>query len=155
MKLIALRDGLELINGTAQVEILRSQVDGKMAKLLTGAGGACRQIFTASFIQIHGLDFVNDGFPVNKSINDALLLFQEVNEEEFLSLSSDQRFNITHKPISSLNIVPSSPLHAYLRWFFQLVPFSRYPFKCRFVKMVTNFEKCLRRQELYYKSNKI
>ncbi|KAI6661839.1 hypothetical protein LOD99_9791 [Oopsacas minuta] len=52
------------------------------------------------------------------------VLFDEVNEEEFLSLSSVNRFNVTHRPISDLEIIPSSPLHAYLRcfgWFLHLI----------------------------------
>ena len=43
---------------------------------------------------------------------------------EFLSLSSDKRFNIPHRPISDLDTIPSSPLHAYLRcfgWFLNLI----------------------------------
>ena len=110
-------DGLELTSGICQVEIQRSQLDGKMAKILSGAGGACCQFCTATFKQIHDLDMVKDGFTTNRSITDAKVLFEEVYEEEFLSLSSNQRFNITHKPISDLDIIPSSPLHAYLRCF--------------------------------------
>ena len=63
-------------------------------------------------------------FPINRSITYAKVLFEEVNEEEFLSLSSDERFDITHRPISDLDIIPSSPLYAYLRsfgWFLYLV----------------------------------
>ena len=45
-------NGLELTNGSAKVEILCSQLDGKMAKILSGAGGCC-QFCTATFTQIH------------------------------------------------------------------------------------------------------
>ena len=65
-----------------------------------------------------------DGFPINRSITDAKVLFEVVNQDEFLSLSSDKRFIITHRPISELDIIPSSPLHAYLRcfgWFLNLI----------------------------------
>ena len=117
-------NGLELTSRICQVEIQRSQLDGEMAKILSEAGGACCQFCTATFKQIHDSDMVKDGFPINRSITDAKVLFEEVNEDEFLSLSSDKRFNITHKPISDLDIIPSSPLHAYLRcfgWFLYLI----------------------------------
>ncbi|KAI6647712.1 hypothetical protein LOD99_8553 [Oopsacas minuta] len=70
--------GLELTSGFCEVEIQRSQLDGKIAKIISGAG-------------------------------DLKVLFDEINEEEFLSLSSDNRFNVTHRPISDLEIIPSSP----------------------------------------------
>ena len=47
--------------------------------------------------------FVNDGFPINRRVQDARTLFEEVNEDDFLS---------------------ASPLHTYLRtfsWFLTLV----------------------------------
>ena len=43
-----------------------------MAKILSGAGGACCQFCTASFKQIHDPDIVKDGFPINRSITDGL-----------------------------------------------------------------------------------
>ena len=100
-------DGLELTSGICQVEIQRSQLDGEMVKILSGAGGGCCQFCTATFKQIHDPDMVKDGFPINRSITYAKVVFEEVNEEEFFSLSSNQRFNITHKPISDLDIIPS------------------------------------------------
>ena len=86
-----------------------------MAQILSGAGGASCQFCTATFKQIHDVDIVNDGFPINRFISDAKVLFEEVNEEQFLSLTTDQRFNLTHVPLSDIDIIPSSPLHAYLR----------------------------------------
>ena len=87
-----------------------------MAQILSGAGGASCQFCTATFKQTHDVDIVNDGFPINRFISDAKVLF-EVNEEQFLSLTTDQRFNLTHVPLSDIDIIPSSPLHAYLRCF--------------------------------------
>ena len=87
-------NGLDLINcHHASVVILRSQLDGKMAEILSGAGGASCQFCTATFKQIHDVDIVIDGFPINKLISDAKVLFQEVNEEQFLSLTTNERFN--------------------------------------------------------------
>ncbi|KAI6648338.1 hypothetical protein LOD99_12147 [Oopsacas minuta] len=98
--------GLELTSGFCEVEIQRSQLDGKMAKIISGAASACCQFCTATFKQIHDPDIVKDGFPINRSITDLKALFDEVNEEEFLSLSSDNRFNVPHRPISDLGIIP-------------------------------------------------
>ena len=43
-------NGLQLTNGIhASVEVLRSQIDGKMARILSGAGGASCQFCTATF----------------------------------------------------------------------------------------------------------
>ena len=47
-----------------------------------------------------------------------------MNEEQFLSLTTDHPFNLTHVPLSDIDIIPSSPLHAYLRcfsWFMHLI----------------------------------
>ena len=44
-----------------------------------------------------------------------------MNEEQFLSLATDPRFNLIHVPLSDIDIIPSSPLHAYLRCFSWLV----------------------------------
>ena len=92
-----------------------------MAQILSGAGGAPCQFCTATFKQIHDVDIVNNGFPINRFISDAKVLFEEVNEEQFLSLTTDQRFNLTHVLLSDIDIIPSSPLHAYLRCFSWLI----------------------------------
>ena len=117
-------NGLSLSNGHAEVKIIRSHFGTKMAKILSGAGGASCQLCTASFAQIHDISFVNTGYPINRTIHDVRALFEEVDEDEFLSLPSIQRFNLTHKLISDKDIVSASPLHAYLRtfsWFLLLV----------------------------------
>ena len=76
-------------------------------------GGASYQFCTATFKQIHDVDIVNDGFPINRFISDAKVLFEKVNEEQFLSLTTDQRFNLTNVPLYNIDI--SSHLNAYLR----------------------------------------
>ena len=72
-------NGLELTNGFCEVEIQGSQLDGKMAKILSGAGRACCQFCTATFKHIHDPEMVKDEFPINRSITDAKVLFEEVN----------------------------------------------------------------------------
>ena len=110
-------NGLKLSKGHANVRTVRSMFDTKMAQILSGAGGANCQLCTARFDQIHDIEFVLQGFPINRTIQDAKILFQEVEGEEFLSLRSDDRYNITHPPASDKDIVSASPLHAYLRCF--------------------------------------
>ncbi|KAI6651422.1 hypothetical protein LOD99_5229 [Oopsacas minuta] len=116
--------GLCLHNSNAEVKIIRSHFDIKMEKILCGAGGANFQMCIATFQQIHGISIVQNGFPIKGTIRDARDLFDEVDEEEFLSLPTNQKFNLTHKPISEKDIISASPLHAYLRafsWFLLLI----------------------------------
>ncbi|KAI6651375.1 hypothetical protein LOD99_5342 [Oopsacas minuta] len=107
-------NGLSLIGGHIQVDIVRSLFDTKMAGLLDGAGGASCQLCTASDEEIKSIDWVRSGFPINRLISDAWQLFDEVNEDDFFKLPSKQRLGITHKPTSDINIIAASPLHAYL-----------------------------------------
>ena len=65
-----------------------------MAQILSGVGGASCQLCTAMFTQIHDIDLVKDGFSINRSIQDAQSLFEEVDEDDFLSLPSNERFNL-------------------------------------------------------------
>ncbi|KAI6653036.1 hypothetical protein LOD99_3872 [Oopsacas minuta] len=116
--------GLCLHNGNAEVKIIRSHFDTKMAKVLSGAGGANCQMRTATFQQIHDISIVQNGFPINRTISDARDVFDEVDEEEYLSLPTNKRFNLIHKPISGKDITSASPLHTYLRtlsWFLFLI----------------------------------
>ena len=77
-------NGLVLGSGIhASVEVIRSQVHGKMAKILSGAGGASCQ-----FCMLHSCRYMipilsKDGFPINGFISEAKVLFEEVDEEEF------------------------------------------------------------------------
>ncbi|KAI6647699.1 hypothetical protein LOD99_8540 [Oopsacas minuta] len=76
------------------------------------------------FQQIHDISIVQNGFPINRTIRDARDVFDEVDDEEFLSLPTNQRFNLTLKPISEEDIISASPLYAYLRafsWFLLLI----------------------------------
>ncbi|KAI6648100.1 hypothetical protein LOD99_11909 [Oopsacas minuta] len=119
-----IQDGLSLIGGHAQVEIVRSLFDTKMAGLLDGAGGASCHLCTATDSQIKSLEWAHSGFPINRLISDARQLFEEVDEEDYLKLPSNQRVGITHQPTSNIDIIAASPLHAYLcvfRWFMLLI----------------------------------
>ena len=110
------QSGISLHNRNAEVTIIRSHFDTKMAKILSGAGGASCQLCTATFAEIHDIGFVKYGFPINRKIQHARTLFEEVNED-FFSLPTNKRFNLTHKPISEIDIISASPLHAYLGTF--------------------------------------
>ena len=50
-----------------------------MAPILSGAGGANCQLCIATLKQIHDLEFVLEGFPINRAIHDARI-FEEVDE---------------------------------------------------------------------------
>ena len=59
--------------------------------------------------------------PINSIISDAVDMFGEMEDiESFFLLASNQRFNLTHQPISPIDINSASPLHSYtcvFRWF--------------------------------------
>ena len=79
--------GLHILNGmNARVELIRSEVEGKMTHILSSAGCACCQICTATFKHIHNLDIVRDGFLINRYISDLKNFLEDVNEEEFLPM---------------------------------------------------------------------
>ena len=61
---------------------------------------------------------------MNRLISDSWKLFDDVDEDEFLNLPTNQSIGITHKPTSDINILSASPLHAYLcvfRWFMLVI----------------------------------
>ena len=117
-------NGIPLPAGIIRVKIIRSMFDCKMAGILSGAGGAHCQLCTANIKELHDVELIGEGFPINRSISAARELFETVNKVEFLALPSNDRFGITHEPISDIDIICSSPLHAYtciFRWFMTLV----------------------------------
>ena len=98
--------------------------DGKMSGILTGAGGAKCQLCTASHKELHDVELIRSGFPINRTITAAKEIFSDVDEEEYLSLPSKERFGLTHQPVSDINVNSASPLHSYacfFRWYMLLV----------------------------------
>ena len=97
----------------------RTMFDGKMSKLLSGAGGASCQLCTVTHAQLKDLELIRSCFPINRQIQDAIAIFIDVDKEEFLKLDSNSRLGLTHPPTSTIDIIPASPLHSYLcvfRW---------------------------------------
>ena len=95
-----------------------------MSGILSGAGGAECQLCTATFKDLHDIELVRSGFPINRTVSAAREIFFSVNKDEFLSLPSQERFGLTHEPLSDIDIIPASPLHSYtcvFRWFMTLV----------------------------------
>ena len=80
---------------------------------------------TATHDDLKDRELIEDGFPINRTITDAIQLFGELEDiKGFLSLPSNDRYNLTHQPISKVNIIAASPLHSYtciFRWFNLLV----------------------------------
>ena len=117
-------NGIETSYGKLFCKFTRSQFDTKMSELLSGTGDAVCQLCTGDFQQCHDVDFVREGYPINRKIEDTKALFEVVDSKEFLALSSFERLGITNEPTSTENILSASPLHAYLRvfaWFKTLV----------------------------------
>ena len=85
-----------------------------MAAILSGVGGASCQMCIATHNDLKDWDLVLNGFPINKIITDAIDLFSHIDDiESFFALSTNERFNLTHQPISEIYIHPASPLHSY------------------------------------------
>ena len=96
-----------------------------MVGILSGVGGASCQLCTATHDQLKDREIVIQGFPINRHISDALEIFGEIEDKaSFFSLPSNDRVNLTHEPVSTINITPASPLHSYtfiFKWFNLLV----------------------------------
>ena len=99
--------------GAISFKILRTIFDGKTSRILSGAAGAHCQLCSASYTYLKYLDLVRTGFPINRTISSAKEIFTTVDTDEFFFLPSQQRFGLTHKPISEIDIIPASPLHTY------------------------------------------
>ena len=112
-------------NELVKIDIVRSLFEGKMAGFLSGAGGASCQLCTATHSELKDGEIVIQGFPINRHISDAIEMFGELEDsEKFFSLPSNERVNLTHYPVFTINITPASPLHSYtciFRWFNLLV----------------------------------
>ena len=117
-------NGFQLPQGKCDVRIERAMFDTKMAGILDGAGGAACHLCTATREQWTDKHLIQHGFPINRSIQQAREIFLEVDEDEFLSRPPSTRFNITHQPISAIDILPASPLHGYIRIFSWLMNLS-------------------------------
>ena len=120
--------GLNLLQGHVNVKVKRTMFDCKISSFLSGAGGASCQLCTATREQLTDMELVECGYPLNRHVKDAIDIFNDVNEEEFLRLPSEKRNSslklITHLPMSNIDILSASPLHSYLcvfRWFMLLI----------------------------------
>ena len=85
-----------------------------MSGILSGEAGASCQLCTATKEQLKDVELITQGFPINRHISDAIGLFGELEDKEtFFKGPSNNRINLTHEPISTINITPASPLHSY------------------------------------------
>ena len=81
-------EGLYIDNDLhVKVEVVCSMFDGKMAAILSGAGGACCQLCTATFNQIKDLDLIIQGFPINRHISDALQLLGDLEDFPWVNIT--------------------------------------------------------------------
>ena len=109
--------GLNLLQGHLNVKVKRTMFNGKMFGFLSGAGGASCQLCTATREQLKNMELVECGYPINRHVKDAIDIFSDVNEEEFLKLPSEKTHLLTHLPMSNIDILSASPLHSYLSEF--------------------------------------
>ena len=98
-----LQNAISLEIDSEKVDIIRPMFDGKMAAILSGAGGACCQMFTATHNDLKDWELVVDGFPINRTISDAIQLFGELEDiQSFFAPPSNERYNLTHLPSQRL-----------------------------------------------------
>ena len=88
--------------------------DGKMSGILTGAGGAKCQLCTATFAELHDIELVRSGFPINRTISAARDIFASVDKTEYLSLPSQERFGLTHEPLSEIQYLLLLSIHTHV-----------------------------------------
>ena len=80
-----LENGISIENGFVKVEIIWSMFDGKMAAILSGAGGASCQMCTATHDELKDRDLVVDSFPLTGRL---LMRFSYLENLKISSLSS-------------------------------------------------------------------
>ena len=79
---------------------------------------------TASFKELHDIELIRSGYPINRTITAAHEIFSSVDKEQFLALPSTQGFGLTHEPLSNIDVISASRLHSYtcvFRWYMTLV----------------------------------
>ena len=59
-----------------------------MSGILTGSVGANCQLCIASFKEIHDIELIRCGYPINRNISAVKEIFTTVDKEEFLALPS-------------------------------------------------------------------
>ena len=91
-----------------QIEIVRSMFDGKMAALLSGAGGASYQLCTTTRAQIKDRDFVLQGYPINRLVSEAIQLFGDIEDSEsfFYFLQMSDITSLTNQCLQSISYQP-------------------------------------------------
>ena len=90
--------GLQLPQGKCNVKIERSMFDTKMAGILDAAGGSACQLCTATREQVTDRYLIQQGFPINRTIQQARDIFLEVEEDEFcLDLLQQSSTSLTNQ----------------------------------------------------------
>ncbi|KAI6650020.1 hypothetical protein LOD99_6235 [Oopsacas minuta] len=96
------------------VKVSRSMIDGKMSGILSEAAGAKCQLATTLFIELHAIDLVRSGYPINRTITAPKDIFSSVDTTEHLALPSQQRFGMAQETLYDIDIIPAPPLHSYM-----------------------------------------
>ena len=91
-----------------QIEIVRSMFDGKMAALLSGAGGASCQLCTTTRAQIKDRDFVLQEYPINRLVSEAIQPFGDIGDSEysFYFLQMSDITSLTNQCLKSISYQP-------------------------------------------------
>ena len=101
-------------------------IDGKMRKTVTGLGGAWCMLCMFTRLEAsgqcpeEGLEKVGAGFPINRSLQQAQDIYDEMNIDGNMTGKSELRFGVTQQPLLTDHdqmVMMVSPLHALLRTF--------------------------------------
>ena len=119
-----IQNGISFPNGTVNILHHRSLIDTKMAVLLDGAGGAVCHLCTATMSQINDKEFITQGYPINRSIELAKQLFEEVDEKEFFQ-AKDLISRITLLQIERFTSFSFASIHSNLFMVYEsYIPFA-------------------------------
>ena len=66
------QEGLQFPQAHVQINIYRRKINYKMSAILSGAGGAHCPLCTASKKDFFDLELVRAGYPINRTVSDAI-----------------------------------------------------------------------------------
>jgi hypothetical protein len=112
-------------NASVKADIGLTQLDGKMLTTASGLGGAYCTACTLSRVDAHKPKRIEQGFEINRTIENTWQLYMEL-EDECGNVPVSQRdyqrcTGLTHHPLTTSEILQNFPImHSYIRalnWF--------------------------------------
>ena len=88
-----------------------SMIDGKMRKLCSGLGGAwcmlctCTRDEASGFCEEVGLEKIENGFKIDRSPEQTMEIFNDMNVDGLMTGESSSRLGVTQKPLLTENVM--------------------------------------------------